>query len=157
MKEQFKDMGDMCLWCRKSTAFGSGRFVNRIPADTSDPNDGLTGGETGYQCADCESKAIRDFHSADMRRNLVAWLLKRGCTITVHDDGEVLGEKNETSITKIMADLNSVYECSLVAYKDGKSLGSALTLNSEQGMVAPSESVADFSGAIIDEWFNARH
>jgi len=90
----------------------------------------------------------------DARKNLVAWLLKQGCTITVHDDGEVFGEKNETSITKIMGDLNCVYECSFVAYKDGKSVGWAYTLNCEQGVVDPEESIADFGGELIDKWFN---
>lgn len=41
------DVGDACVDCGHSTAFGSGRFVNRIPAftDTKD----------GYLCADCQS------------------------------------------------------------------------------------------------------
>lgn len=50
MKQQelTKDMGDMCLWCRQSTVFGSGRFVNRIPAWTDT--------EEGYMCCDCEQE-----------------------------------------------------------------------------------------------------
>jgi len=32
---------DPCFYCGESTAFGSGRFVNRIPADG------------GYACAEC--------------------------------------------------------------------------------------------------------
>jgi len=91
----------------------------------------------------------------DARKNLVAWLLEKGCTITVHDDGEVFGERHETSIEKIMGNLNCVYECSFVVYKDGKRVGSAYTLNCEQGMVGHEESVADFSGEIIEEWFNS--
>ena len=27
------DIGDYCVECLQSTAFGTGRFVNRIPAD----------------------------------------------------------------------------------------------------------------------------
>jgi len=40
-----KDMGDLCLECRQDTAWGSGRFVNRIPAGQDF--------ETGYLCAEC--------------------------------------------------------------------------------------------------------
>jgi hypothetical protein len=98
-----------------------------------------------------ENRIMRNY--SDARKNLVAWLLQQGCTITVHDDGEVFGKRNETSIKEIMGNLNCVYECSFVAYKDGQRVGSAYTLNCEQGMVAPDEAVADFSGAIIDEWF----
>ena len=40
-----KDMGDICLECRQDTSWGSGRFVNRIPAGQDF--------ETGYLCAEC--------------------------------------------------------------------------------------------------------
>ena len=30
------DRGNMCLHCRKDTSFGSGRFVNRYPAQIDD-------------------------------------------------------------------------------------------------------------------------
>jgi hypothetical protein len=40
-----KDMGDMCLECRESTEWGSGRFVNRVPHDTET--------EEGYLCPEC--------------------------------------------------------------------------------------------------------
>jgi len=39
------DVGDRCIECDESTAFGSGRFVNRIPADN--------GEKDGWLCADC--------------------------------------------------------------------------------------------------------
>tara|TARA_B100000686_G_scaffold354155_1_gene462964 strand:- start:2384 stop:2641 length:258 start_codon:yes stop_codon:yes gene_type:complete len=41
-----KDIGNKCVECLKDTSFGSGRFVNRIPADN--------GIYDGYQCADCQ-------------------------------------------------------------------------------------------------------
>lgn len=40
-----KDMGDICLDCRQDTSWGSGRFVNRIPAGQDNEN--------GYLCAEC--------------------------------------------------------------------------------------------------------
>ena len=41
-----KDIGNKCVDCFKDTSFGSGRFVNRIPADN--------GVYDGYQCPDCQ-------------------------------------------------------------------------------------------------------
>jgi hypothetical protein len=49
-----KDIGDTCIDCRESTGWGSGRFVNRMPAD-----DGL---EAGYLCAEC---AEADFEEVE--------------------------------------------------------------------------------------------
>jgi hypothetical protein len=28
------NMGNLCVWCRQDTSFGSGKFVNRIPVVT---------------------------------------------------------------------------------------------------------------------------
>ena len=39
------DIGNKCVDCRKSTAPGSGRWVNRIPAWTET--------EEGYMCVEC--------------------------------------------------------------------------------------------------------
>lgn len=39
------DVGDDCVECGKSTSFGSGLFVNRVPADN--------GHKSGYMCAEC--------------------------------------------------------------------------------------------------------
>lgn len=41
-----QDIGDHCVECGCSTAFGSGNFVNRIPADN--------GVKSGYMCAECQ-------------------------------------------------------------------------------------------------------
>jgi len=40
-----KDMGNLCLECRKDTSWGSGRFVNRIPCGRET--------EEGYLCEEC--------------------------------------------------------------------------------------------------------
>ena len=47
MSSKIIDKGDICLECHKSTAFGSGRFVNRIPAGTDE--------EEGYMCEACQT------------------------------------------------------------------------------------------------------
>lgn len=39
---------DKCIGCEKPTAFGSGLFVNRIPADN--------GEREGYLCVECQSE-----------------------------------------------------------------------------------------------------
>ena len=45
------DVGDLCICCRRSTEFGSGRFVNRVPAD-----DGVLDGWLCVECADNEGE-----------------------------------------------------------------------------------------------------
>ena len=40
------DIGNKCIECSEDTSFGSGRFVNRIPADD--------GENYGYLCPDCQ-------------------------------------------------------------------------------------------------------
>ena len=39
------DMKDLCVYCNKSTAFGSGLFVNRLPVFEDEIE--------GYGCAEC--------------------------------------------------------------------------------------------------------
>ena len=41
-----KDIGNKCVYCMEDTSFGSGKFVNRIPAETDDYD--------GYVCIDCQ-------------------------------------------------------------------------------------------------------
>jgi hypothetical protein len=41
------DIGNLCIECRKDTSFGSGRFVNRIPASDEE--------EDGYMCEACQT------------------------------------------------------------------------------------------------------
>ena len=49
------DIGDYCVDCLQSTAFGSGRFVNRIPADrdVEDEKGNYLGRRDGYLCPEC--------------------------------------------------------------------------------------------------------
>ena len=55
------DIGNRCVHCGEDTSFGSGRFVNRIPADAdyeatdSEGNIIFADGEyrDGYACPDC--------------------------------------------------------------------------------------------------------
>ena len=45
---------NLCVFCGEDTAFGSGRFVNRIPADTyHELDDGTEEYRDGYACAEC--------------------------------------------------------------------------------------------------------
>ena len=41
-----RDIGNKCIYCFEDTSFGSGLFVNRIPA-CDDDND-------GYSCINCQ-------------------------------------------------------------------------------------------------------
>jgi hypothetical protein len=41
------DLGNACIECGCDTAFGSGNFVNRVPADN--------GTDTGFLCVECQS------------------------------------------------------------------------------------------------------
>jgi len=47
MNQVLKDVGENCIKCNCDTAWGSGNFINRIPAE--DDN------STGYMCVDCQS------------------------------------------------------------------------------------------------------
>lgn len=59
-----RDVGDACVSCGHDTKFGSGRFVNRIPADD--------GEKIGFMCAECQSiecdrchQPTLEYHSLD--------------------------------------------------------------------------------------------
>ena len=49
------DIGDYCVECLQSTAFGTGRFVNRIPADrdVEDEKGNYLGRRDGWLCPEC--------------------------------------------------------------------------------------------------------
>ena len=49
----FIDIGDECVDCRQDTSFGSGRFVNRVPAFVDREVDGKWLELDGYLCAEC--------------------------------------------------------------------------------------------------------
>ncbi len=42
-----------CIFCDHPTNFGSGRFVNRLPADTYHEKGGMEEYRDGYACAEC--------------------------------------------------------------------------------------------------------
>ena len=42
-----KNIGEKCVQCLQDTSFGSGKYVNRIPADN--------GSYDGYECSACQS------------------------------------------------------------------------------------------------------
>lgn len=46
MSKQLIDIGEHCIDCGDSVAQGSGKYVNRIPADD--------GEKSGFLCADCQ-------------------------------------------------------------------------------------------------------
>ncbi len=45
-----------CIWCGESTAWGYGRFVNRLPADRHDDDTGEY--VDGYSCAECSTPPL---------------------------------------------------------------------------------------------------
>lgn len=45
------DTNDYCVYCDRDTAFGTGLFVNRIPADRT-MDDGTT--RDGWMCVECQ-------------------------------------------------------------------------------------------------------
>jgi hypothetical protein len=55
------DVGNQCVWCQEDTAFGSGRFVDRIPVSTYpeavswmlDEDKDLYELVEGYGCTEC--------------------------------------------------------------------------------------------------------
>ena len=51
------DLGEVCVHCRESVAYGSGKFVNRYPVFGLE-NDGIE--YDGYCCDECEQQWIND-------------------------------------------------------------------------------------------------
>jgi len=49
------DIGNYCVDCLQDTSVGTGRFVNRIPADrwVEDEDGNYLGDRIGYLCAEC--------------------------------------------------------------------------------------------------------
>jgi hypothetical protein len=61
------DLGDLCVHCLRDTAWGSGLFVNRIPADKQD--DVNSPHYVGYMCTEClhEDDDLREENEDEMR------------------------------------------------------------------------------------------
>ena len=51
-ENRMKDIGHKCVYCFKDTRFGSGLFVNRIPATTDEYD--------GYSCYPCQYKYLEE-------------------------------------------------------------------------------------------------
>ena len=52
-------VGDMCLRCSGDTAFGTEKFINRIPVETQESCDHVK--FNGYMCGDCVSEAEEEW------------------------------------------------------------------------------------------------
>lgn len=57
--ETIFDIGETCVHCRESVAFGSGKFVNRYPVYEL-YNEELDREENGYCCEECEEEFYKD-------------------------------------------------------------------------------------------------
>ena len=83
------DIGDQCTACGESTAFGSGRYVNRVPSGTEFFN--------GWMCTDCNTpdeedmctcencegcEELRDYERDD---NMCAWCGERHADSEAYD------------------------------------------------------------------------
>jgi hypothetical protein len=61
MSKPILDVGNQCVWCQENTAFGSGRFVDRITVSTLpetvswmlDEDKDLYELVKGYGCVEC--------------------------------------------------------------------------------------------------------
>ena len=64
------DIGDKCVECLRSTSFGTGLFVNRIPADNDNYNCWLCPECNFHECDRCNEKIYcdEDFTPYDVYR-----------------------------------------------------------------------------------------
>jgi hypothetical protein len=53
------NIGDKCVECGEDTAFGTGKFINRIPAEVQESADHDR--IDGYMCGDCVSEAEEEW------------------------------------------------------------------------------------------------
>ena len=85
------DIGDYCVECLQSTAFGTGRFVNRIPADrdVEDEEGNYLGRRDGWLCPECNSLnvivAMKRFIVTKMSL-LMMFLMKTKTSPMVHTE-----------------------------------------------------------------------
>ena len=105
------DIGDYCVDCLQSTAFGTGRFVNRIPADrdVEDEEGNYLGERIGYLCPECnfwecdrcdekiycdEDITARDVYGDDTERDFSdgAWRVHEEC---LTKEEKLIWEKNQ--------------------------------------------------------------
>ena len=62
------DIGNECVHCRKDTSFGSGRFVDRYPAQIDDEENNIS--LEGYCCNVCEQEYIDSLDAEEKARYL---------------------------------------------------------------------------------------
>lgn len=55
------DLGNLCVFCRRDTFPGSGRWANRVPAQTDIV--------AGYVCVDCQTSEDDDISEHGLRFN----------------------------------------------------------------------------------------
>ena len=75
------DIGNKCVSCFKDTSFGSGRFVNRIPAGTDEYE--------GYQCPECQMIECDECH----KETLEYFVCNKTASIYCDNCNEKLGLK----------------------------------------------------------------
>lgn len=57
-----RDIGELCIECGESTAFGTGNFVNRVPADNGELIGFLCPDCLAIECDQCGEKTIEYDH-----------------------------------------------------------------------------------------------
>lgn len=78
---------DPCFYCNKSTAFGSGRFVNRLPVE-----DGWGCAEcSGFVCDKCDKQIYLDEDVYDSERN---GFYHEACLETLNKEKKEEGKEN---------------------------------------------------------------
>ena len=77
---QYMESPQPCVFCDHPTEFGSGRFVNRIPADTyHELENGEEEYRDGYACADCmATDCDRCGKSIDMDEDITPYDVAEG-------------------------------------------------------------------------------
>ena len=94
------NIGNECVDCRQDTSFGSGRFVNRIPAYVD--REVLHGefiGIEGYQCAECREMECEgkdcDYMVLDDYTIIDGSILCDGCVAKIPADEKIRLQKEQ--------------------------------------------------------------
>ena len=93
-------LGDKCVDCRQDTSFGSGRFVNRIPASVDrQTRHGEWIGLEGYQCAECREMECEgkdcDYMVLDDYTIIDGSILCDGCVAKIPADEKIRLQKEQ--------------------------------------------------------------
>ncbi len=94
------NIGDECVDCQQDTSFGSGRFVNRIPAYVD--REVLHGefiGVEGYQCAECREMECEgkdcDYMVLDDYTIIDGYVLCDSCVAKIPADEKIRLQKEQ--------------------------------------------------------------